>query len=126
MKRIFILLSLFVVINVARAGWLDALGLSHGSSNSTPSVNLSSLSDDQVVGGLKDALANGPRHAISRVGHSDGFLTNLNVRIPMPAKLQTAEKVLRAAHQQKLADDFEAPMNHAAEQAVPQAAEVFG
>ena len=125
MKRIFILLSFFVVINVTRAGWMDALGLSNGATNSTPSVNLSSLSDDQVVGGLKDALASGLQHAISQLGHSDGFLTNLNVRIPMPEKLQTAEKVLRAAHQQKLADDFEATMNHAAEQAVPQAADVF-
>jgi hypothetical protein len=35
------------------------------------------------------------------------------------------EKGLRAVNQQKLADDFEATMNHAAEQAVPQAADVF-
>lgn len=125
MKKISILLSLVAVLNVAHAGWLDALGLSSGTSNSTPSVNLSSLSDDQVVGGLKDALGNGLQHAISQLGHDGGFLTNLNVRIPMPAKLQTAEKGLRAVGQQKLADDFEATMNHAAEQAVPQAADVF-
>jgi uncharacterized protein DUF4197 len=125
MKRIFILLSLMAVFNVARAGWLDSLGLSNGATNSTPSVNLSSLSDDQVVGGLKDALGNGLQHAISQLGHDDGFLTNLDVRIPMPAKLQTVEKGLKAVHQEKLADDFEATMNHAAEQAVPQAADVF-
>jgi hypothetical protein len=125
MKRICILVLLTAVLNVAHAGWLDALGLSNGTSNSTPSVNLSSLSNDQVVGGLKDALGNGLQYAISQLGHNDGFLTNLNVRIPMPEKLQTVEKGLRAIKQQKLADDFEATMNHAAEQAVPQAAEVF-
>lgn len=125
MKKIFILLSLITVVNVARAGWMDALGLSKGGTNSTP-ADLSSLSDDQVVGGLKDALGDGLQHAISQLGHDDGFLTNLNVRIPMPGKLQSVEKGLRAVNQQKLADDFEATMNHAAEQAVPQAADVFG
>jgi hypothetical protein len=125
MKKLFILLSLVAVLNVARAGWLDALGLSNGATNSTSSVNLSSLSNDQVVGGLKDALGNGLQHAISQLGHDGGFLTNLNVRIPMPQKLQTVEKGLRAINQQKLVDDFEATMNHAAEQAVPQAADVF-
>jgi len=40
--------------------------------------------------------------------------------------LQTVEKTLRALKQDKLADDFVATMNHAAEQAVPQAASVFG
>jgi hypothetical protein len=125
MKRIFILLSLVAVLDVARAGWLDALGLGKGATNSTPSFNLSSLSNDQVVGGLKDALGNGLQHAISQLGHNDGFLTNLDVRIPMPEKLQSVEKGLRAVNQQKLADDFENTLNHAAEQAVPQAADVF-
>jgi hypothetical protein len=125
MKKMFTLLLLMAAFNVARAGWLDALGLSNGATNSTSSVNLSGLSDDQVVGGLKDALGNGLQHAISQLGHDDGFLTNLDVRIPLPAKLQTVEKGLRAVGQQKLADDFEATMNHAAEQAVPQAADVF-
>jgi hypothetical protein len=92
MKSIFVLLSLVAVLNVAHANRLDALGLGNGATNSTAAVNLSSLSNDQVTGGLKDALGNGLKDAISQLGHNDGFLTNLNVRIPMPAKLQTCGK----------------------------------
>jgi hypothetical protein len=43
----------------------------------------------------------------------------------MPEKLQTVEKTLRAMKQDKLADDFVTTMNHAGEQAVPEAASVF-
>jgi hypothetical protein len=63
--------------------------------------------------------------AVSELGRNDGFLTNLNVKIPLPGKLQSVEKALRAAKQDKYADEFVDTMNHAAEQAVPQAASVF-
>ena len=53
-------------------------------------------------------------------------MTNVNVRIPMPEKLQKVESALRLAGQNKMADDFVGSMNHAAEQAVPVAASVFG
>jgi|CZKM01.1.fsa_nt_gi hypothetical protein len=83
------------------------------------------LSQDQMVQGLKDALAKGLQEAIASLGHDGGFLTNLNVKIPMPEKLQTVEKALRAMKQDKYVDDFVTTMNHAAEQAVPEAGSVF-
>ena len=122
MKKILLPLVLALSIVPAHAGLLDALGLGKTSTN-TP---LSALSQDQMVGGLKDALGNGLQHAIATLGHAGGFLTNLDVKIPLPEKLQTVEKTLRALKQDKLADDFVATMNHAAEQAVPEAASVFG
>ena len=88
-------------------------------------TTLADLSQAQMVQGLKDALAKGLQAAIANLGHDGGFLTNLNVRIPMPEKLQTVEKTLQAMKQDKLADDFVATMNHAAEQAVPEAGSVF-
>ena len=90
-----------------------------------PQTTLATLSQDQMVQGLKDALAKGLQQAIASLGHDGGFLTNLNVKIPMPEKLQTAEKALRAMKQEKLVDDFVITMNHAAEQAVPEAGSVF-
>jgi hypothetical protein len=86
---------------------------------------LASLSQDQVVRGLEEALGIGLKQAVARLGHDGGFLTNLNVRIPMPEKLQKVESALRAIKQEKLADDFVTTMNHAAEQAVPEAGAVF-
>jgi len=83
------------------------------------------LSQDQLVRGLKEALGNGLDHAVASLGREQGFLTNLNVRIPIPPKLQTVEKTLRSLGQQRVADHFVETMNHAAEQAVPAAAVVF-
>ncbi|MDR3458251.1 MAG: DUF4197 domain-containing protein [Verrucomicrobiae bacterium] len=127
MKKIFLTLVLAASLVSARADWLSSLGLGKTTNSATTgSAALAALSDTQVVGGLKDALGNGLQHAIANLGHDGGFLTNLNVKIPLPEKLQSAEKVLRAAGQDKLADDFVTTMNHAAEQAVPAAAAVFG
>ena len=93
--------------------------------SSASSAALNGLSQDQLVGGLKQALSNGLQHAVGQLGHSGGFLTNLNVKIQMPDKLLLVEKTLHSLKQDKLADDFVASMNHAAEQAVPEATAVF-
>ena len=116
-----------LALNAGRAGVLDFLGLgSQGNNTAAMPAAVSALSQDQVVEGLKEALSKGVQQAVSRLGHDGGFLTNLNVKIPMPEKLRTVEKTLRAVHQDKLADEFVDTMNHAAEQAVPEAAGVFG
>jgi len=130
MKTLFrVIIILLVSLGAAHAGLLDSLGFGKKATNETtalPSALTSSLSQDQMVQGLKEALGKGVQQAVSRLGHDGGFLTNLNVRIPMPEKLRTVEKTLRTLGQDKLADDFVNTMNHAAEQAVPEAAGVFG
>ncbi len=93
--------------------------------NSSPSSSLSFLPQDQLVQGLREALNKGIQQAVVELGHDGGFLTNLQVRIPMPQKLQTVERTLRTFGEGQLADEFIATMNHAAEQAVPQATAVF-
>lgn len=115
--------ALLFSAGITHAGLLDALGLGK---KSTTQATASALSQDQIIRGLKEALGKGVQQAVARLGHDGGFLTNLDVRIPMPDKLQTVEKTLRALKQDKLADDFVSTMNHAAEQAVPEAAGVFG
>ncbi|MCX6922970.1 MAG: DUF4197 domain-containing protein [Verrucomicrobia bacterium] len=121
-------LTLVFSHGVIQAGLLDALGFGKTATNATsalPAALTASLSQDQVVQGLKEALGKGVQQAVSRLGHEGGFLTNVNVKIPMPEKLRTVDKTLRALKQDKLADDFVTTMNHAAEQAVPEAAGVF-
>lgn len=87
--------------------------------------SLASLSQDQVTDGLKQALGKGVLTAITNLAKPNGFLSNAQVRIPMPEKLQSVEKTLRSMKQDKYADEFVATMNHAAEQAVPQALPIF-
>ena len=128
MKILLLTAALFLSFNLRAASLLDSLGFGAKSNNSASPLSLGgmALSQDQVVAGLKEALSKGVQNAVSQLGRTDGFLTNLNVRIPMPDKLQSAEKTLRVLGQNKLADDFVGSMNRAAEQAVPEAAAVFG
>ena len=93
--------------------------------DATSPVLTTDLTQGEMVKGLKQALGQGVEKAINRLGHKNGFLTNLAVRIPMPEKLRSVEKTLRAMRQDKLADEFIVTMNRAAEKAVPDAAHVF-
>lgn len=86
---------------------------------------MSALSNDQIAGGLKAALAQGLQNAIATLGRSGGFLTNAAVKIPMPDQLAVVEMSLRKIGQDTLADEFVITMNRAAEKAVPDAASVF-
>ncbi len=100
-----------------------AAGASAAPNHSLPA--LAGLSSDQVTQALKEALGQGLQHAVASLGRPGGFLTNVNVKIPLPDKLQTVEKTLRAIGQGQLADQCITTMNQAAEQAVPAAADVF-
>lgn len=83
------------------------------------------LAPDTVARGLKEALGQGTRAAIARLGREGGFLNDPTVRIAMPEPLAKVEKTLRKLGQDKYADQFVASMNQAAERAVPEAAVLF-
>jgi hypothetical protein len=123
-----LVLLLVVFAPGATAGlsdYLDKLGGSVGGTDAGKTTTMSSLTDQEMVAGLKQALAKGTGYAVETLGREGGFLDNAKVRIPMPKSLAWVEKSLRALHQDELADEFVASMNHAAEQAVPEAAAVF-
>ena len=83
------------------------------------------VTNNEIAGGLKEALTKGVRSAVKLLGRDDGFLANPRVKIPLPKSLQKLEKGLRVAGQGKAVDEFVASMNHAAEKAVPVAIDVF-
>lgn len=130
-RHFVILFTVLLSIASSRAGILDKLGnfvtntVNSVTNSGASSAALNELSQDQLVGGVKQALSNGLQYAVGQLGHEGGFLTNSEVKIEMPARLSVVEKTLRALKQDKLADDFVASMNHAAEQAVPEATAVF-
>ncbi len=113
---------LFLTVTFSRAA-VNQIISSQPNSAAQPQLNF--LSQGETVLGLKEALNKGIQQAVAELGHYGGFVTNLQVRIPMPQKLQTVEKTLRTVGEGQLADEFVATMNHAAEQAVPQATAVF-
>ena len=89
------------------------------------SRNTTRISDSQINDGLKAAIFQGVESAVDNLGRENGFLDNVKVRIPLPKTLQKTEKTLRLLGQGEKVDSFVEAMNHAAEEAVPVAADVF-
>jgi len=131
-KRLLIpagLLGVLLASSTLHAGLSDYLDKLKGSMTGQSPAGTSAmgaLSNDEMISGLKEALVKGTQYAVDNLGREGGFLDNASVRIPMPKSLSWVEKTLRTLRQDRLADEFVAAMNHAAERAVPEAAAVFG
>ena len=82
---------------------------------------LDSLTQQDAVAGLKAALTQGAGNAVGKLGVADGFLGNPEVKIPLPGKLQDAQKILQMVGLGPKADELVTTMNRAAEAAVPEA-----
>jgi Protein of unknown function (DUF4197) len=83
------------------------------------------LSDDRITSGLKEALRVSTGRAVASTGRPDGFLTNAAIKILLPPKLQSAGKTMRMFGMGAQVDQLEVGMNRAAEQATPQAKQIF-
>lgn len=105
--------------------WLNSTLENVTSSKSGGTGGLSSLSEGDVVSGLKAALDKGIGHAVELLGQKDGFLGNPKVSIPIPELVQPLAKTLRTFGQGKLVDDFQTTLNRAAEAAVPEGKEIL-
>jgi hypothetical protein len=124
MKRLALLMVLLGFVLHAPAALLDFFKRKPAA-ETNGAVALGGFSQEQMAQALKDALGNGVAVAVTNLARPGGFLSNAQVRIPMPEKLQSVEKTLRALKQDRYADEFVATMNHAAESAVPEALPIF-
>jgi hypothetical protein len=88
-------------------------------------IDLSQLTNQDAARGIKGALTSGASAAIGKLGAPGGFLDNPKVKIPLPPALDEIAKGMRMLGRGKDADELVAAMNHAAEQAVPQAKELL-
>ena len=112
----------------AKAEWSDFVNsaINIVSENGGAEVAQSALSNSDVVSGLKEALANGVKSAITTLGTSGGFANNSAVKIALPDSLQSVATTARLLGQGEYVDSLESTMNQAAEQAVPEAATILG
>ena len=84
-------------------------------------AGLESISNQDAVAGLREALVKGTQYAVDSLGKQDGFFGNGKVKIPLPGSLQKVEKLLHQLGMGKQADELVLTMNRAAEAAVPEA-----
>ena len=87
--------------------------------------NDKSLTEGEIIGGLKEALTVGTNNSASKASKTDGFLKNPKIRIPFPPEAQKMEQTLRQMGMNKQVDKFVLTLNRAAEEASKSAAEVF-
>lgn len=86
---------------------------------------LSALSNTELSAGLKDALKVGSERVVAQLGTRDGFNADPQIHIPLPDSFSKVRSVLDSVGQAGLLDDLELKLNRAAEQATPQAKQLF-
>lgn len=91
----------------------------------TSFIKTSSLSEDEVVSGLKAALEKGIELASNEVSRENGYFQNPQIKIPWPEDARNAEAQLRQIGLGSEVDKLILSINRAAELAAKESKEVF-
>lgn len=84
-----------------------------------------SLSKDEIINGLKEALSVGTNNSAKKLGSVDGFFKDAALKILMPDEAKKVEKTLRDLGMGSLVDDAILSMNRAAEDAASGVGNIF-
>lgn len=117
-----IVFSCFSVVTVSAQG---LLGGAKNALNSLKGGKGSSLSSDDIVAGLKEALSQGTKKSADKLSAVDGFFKDAAVKILLPPEAAKVEKTLRSAGLGKQVDEAILALNRAAEDAAKSAAPIF-
>lgn len=91
----------------------------------TNTNNQPSLTNDEVISGLKEALVVGATNSVNVTSITDGFLGNAAIRLPFPPDaLKVREKALEWGLNGQV-EKFETTLNRAAEEACKEALPIF-
>ncbi len=85
----------------------------------------SSLSNEDVVKGLKEALTIGVEKGSIKASKINGFLHNKSIRLPFPPDAQKVKEVCLKFRLDAKVEEFEETLNAAAEEACKTAAPIF-
>lgn len=83
------------------------------------------IGNDQIAGGLREALDFGIDKQVKKLTEEDGFFKNELVKIILPEELQKVDNTLRKMGLSNLADEGLKVLNRAAEDAVKEATPIF-
>lgn len=103
----------------------EALNVLNGVIGGTNTAKAPSLTHDEVIKGLKEALTLGTSKSSEKASKVDGYLKNVNLFIPWPAEAQAMKDKLIKMGMQKKVTEFETSLNRAAEEAAKKSAPVF-
>ena len=128
MKKIYVftIMILLSFADISQAGLFDSIvkGVMGKSSQETD-TNTTTIDNDKIIPGLKEALTIGTRNAVDTVSKIDGYFGNKDIEILMPEKMQMVATILKQAGLNDHVDNFILSMNRAAEKAGSKAAPLF-
>lgn len=123
MKKLFLLACSIAIVSTTSAQ-SSILNKAKEALNKTKGSG-TSLSTDEIVSGLKEALSVGANNSTGKLSAADGFFKDAAVKILMPEQVQKVEKKMRMLGMGKLVDNTVLSMNRAAEDASKSAANIF-
>lgn len=90
-----------------------------------PTTTAPSLTNGEVISGLKEALSIGIKNSVNLTSVTDGFLGNAAIRLPFPPDaIKVKEKALDWGLEGQV-EKFETTLNRAAEEATKEALPIF-
>lgn len=132
MKKPFLLFSLIALVTTASQAQIfkdilkkDANGQTGAQKILQKATSKSSLSNDEIISGLKEALNVGANNSTAKLSMVDGFFKDAAIKILMPAEAQKVEQKLRSIGLGKQVDNAILSMNRAAEDAAKSATPIF-
>lgn len=84
-----------------------------------------SLTNDEIISGLKEALTVGSNNSSKAASKMDGFYKNPSIKIPFPNEAKEMEQTLRNIGMSRQVNDFILTLNRAAEHASKEATPIF-
>ncbi len=136
MKKYLLIIVCFTIANVHAQGILGGLKkevkkdssknvLSSISKTLSGSGGGKSLSNDEIINGLKEALSVGTNKSTLKLGSVDGFFKDAALKILMPEEAKKVESTLRGLGMGSLVDKAILSMNRAAEDAASGVGNIF-
>ena len=127
MKKILLILSVSMALTSSLSaqnfgGFMDK---AKGAVSSVTNGNASGITQGDAASAIKEALSNGIKTGVNKVSAADGYFGNPDIKIPMPSEANVVEEGLRSIGQGQLVDKAILQINRSAEQAAPQATQIF-
>ena len=125
MKKIIFILTGIIFISNALFAQINLNKVINNASNAVNNNNKSSLTNEEVIKGLKEALTVGTNKSTASASVKDGFNKNPKIKIPFPPEAIKVKNTVETLGMKPQVDKFVLTLNRAAEEASKEAAPVF-
>ena len=83
------------------------------------------LTESEIGSGLRSALDVATKTVVEQLGQNDGYNADPAIHIPLPDSMKQVQSTMQRFGMAGMLDDLELKLNRAAEQAAPQARQLF-